>query len=203
MWWVLDVARENLLAAAVLFDALDMFVGLLGTALPYHVDFPDAQSKREWTQGVGSYDVEFVVPDGWDFVFDGTSYPAGFRGVAGVDRCHLSQRTDHNVYGEGRLKVLGGPRDEAALGFDIPCFYFSGVRVVEDKVVVDKATYSPGRGAILPYEFVGRAYRRPIPLEHPIDFIPRPTDEQVVEMARAAMARMQDRSGPRDPETSR
>lgn len=187
-WWALRVAEENLLAGAVLFDALDMFVEMLGSVLPDRMmEFPGPKDKKDWTERVGSYDVEFMVPEGWEFVFDGVVHPAGFRGVAGVARCHLSQQPNHYIEGEGRLVALGGRCIEAAIGFELPCYYFPDARIVEDKVIVPD---NDGRCASIPYDFVVRAFRRPSRLDSTLAFIPRPTDEQVVEMAQRALAKM-------------
>jgi hypothetical protein len=162
MWWVLNVAEENLLAGVVLLDALEMFVDLLAPVLPDRLRFPDTQDKTDWTQRVGPFDVEFVVPEGWEFVFAGAVHPAGFRGVACVDRCHLSERAGHYDEGRGRIAVPTDRSVGSSGGFDLPCAYYPGVRVVGDEVVEDDPAHSSRRDASLPYEFVVRAFQRPI-----------------------------------------
>ena len=193
--WALDVADQNLLAGLVLLDALECFDSLRRLVHPGPgAAFPSSKEKTHWTQRIGGYDIEFVVPEGWTFILDGVVHPAGFRGVVGVRRCHLTQDSYRTEHGLGSLAGLADRQVESVIGFDIPCVYHPGVQIVEDRIHIDKASSDCGVEVSIPYDFVVRAFRRPGRFDKPLEFIPRPTDEEVVDLAKQSVKRMQERS---------
>jgi hypothetical protein len=195
MSWVLDVAAQNVLAGVVLIDALDWYGDLLRFAIPTHSSrFPERENKKEWTEGVGEYLVEFEVPTGWEFEFRDVVHTAGHRGVASVTRCHLSDNWYHSNYGFGRLVGGNGLEVEGAIGFTIPCEYVSALRVEGETLHVDRADPDPshGYGINLPYAFVLRAFRRPWNREKKLAFVMRPTDAELIALARRSVTRVQE-----------
>lgn len=195
MRWALDVADQNLLAGLVLLDALECFDSLRRLVLPGPgVPFPSSREKTQWTQNIGEFDVEFVAPEGWTFILDHVVHPAGFRGVAGVRRCHLTQDSYRTEHGLGSLAGLADRQVESVIGFDIPCVYHPGVQIVDDRIHIDKASSGCGSEVSIPYDFVVRAFRRPSRFDEPLKFTPRPTDEEVVDLAEQSVKRMQERS---------
>jgi hypothetical protein len=192
--WVLEVAQQNLLAGVVLIDALDWFGDILSFVAPSRKSrFPEREDKKEWTQRVGEYFLEFEVPEGWEFNFHGDVHAVGHRGVALVRRCHLSESWYHADSGGGRLVVAEALGVERAIGFDIPCEYVPALRVDQETLQVGRADGGYGYAISLPYAFVIRAFRRPWNREEKLAFVPRPADQEVVDLAQGSIARIQER----------
>lgn len=186
--WVSAVLEENVLAGVVLTDALDFTFGLLRTGRVR--EFPESAHKSKLTTAAGEYWIEFTVPPGWEFVLGPDVHPAGFTGLAMVQRCHLSQNFYQGNAGRGRL--LGAPGAKDDVGFDIPCGYFSGYRIEGDRLVIPSAPLGrlqSGVGVQVPYAFVRRAFSTTYTNE-PLVFVPRPTHEEVENLARSAAARL-------------
>jgi hypothetical protein len=194
MPWVLDVAEQNLLAAMVLLDALNWYVEILDFIVPSRMHrFPESREKKEWTERVGDYFVEFEVQKGWEFESCEKVHTVGHRGVACVSRCHLSDNWYQSSRGSGRLVGLSGCGVELAVGFDIPCEYFPALRVEAETLQVNPADEAYGYGISLPYAFVTRAFRRPWDAREKLAFIIRPTDDEVITLAQESVNRIQGR----------
>jgi hypothetical protein len=193
MPWILDVAKENLLAGMVLMDALAWYVEVLDFVVPSRMHrFPESREKREWTEGVGDYFVEFEVPEGWEFEFRHEVYVAGHRGVACVKRCHLSDNWYHSNCGYGRLVGSKSHGIERAIGFDIPCEYAPALHVDAETLQDDRTDDDYYYGVSLPHAFITRAFHRPWDRMQKLTFVVPPSNEEIIAIARDSVSRIQE-----------
>jgi hypothetical protein len=185
---VLEVLEENLLAGVVLTDALEYVTRLVWIMNDGQGEiFPDTQAKRRLTEAAREYAIDFEVPQGWEFVVGPRTHPAGFSGIAVVRRCHLSQNIYQGEHGYGRLLGASKQGLEDAAGFDIPCDYFPELRVEGANLLHGQMRNSFGVGQFVPFAFVRRAFRLPWGEGKSVTFIPRPADDELVSIARAAV----------------
>jgi hypothetical protein len=196
--WLVEVLQSNVLAGAVLTEALHWSCELLRHLYPtLNVGFADPITRRRLTEATAPYDVEFVVPAGWEFVLRDTSHGAGFGGIALVRRCHLSRSWGQGAAGHGRLVGQQGKGLEQAAGFNLVCGYLPGMQVEGEQLSRPQGPDEEGVPVRLPYAFVRRAFGQPQAEGEPLTFIPRPSDEEVYELAVAARDRLARRRRPR------
>ena len=187
--WILKVLEENVLAGMVLIDAVDYVMELLGRLIEDRelCDCFGPQSKRHFTEMIGNTWVEFQVPVGWELILSHETRLAGYRGVAVIERCHLSQNTLHVNHAVGRM--VGVSRDEHPdIGyFDIECGFFPGYRVEGNEIVRPANATGYGLGICLPYTFITREIQEELPS---LQLRPRPTDQEVYDIAKMAVDRL-------------
>ena len=194
--WIQKVLEENVLAGMVLIDALDYVMELLGRLMSDRelCDYFGPQTKKRFTEMIGNTWVEFQVPAGWELQFSHETRLAGYRGVAIIERCHLSQNTQHVNHATGRM--VGVPRDERPdIGyFDIECGFFPGYRVEGNEIVRPANARGYGLGICLPYTFIAREIRGE---ESSLQLRPRPTDQEVYDLAKWAVDRLSEKASER------
>ena len=195
--WIYKVLEENVLAGMVLIDALDYVMGLLGR-LTEDKELRDCfgpQTKRRFTEMIGNTWVEFQVPVGWELQFSRETRLAGYRGVAVIERCHLSQNTQHVNHAVGRM--LGVSRDDRpdAGYFDIECGFFPGYRVEGNEIVRPANATGYGLGICLPFTFITREIRGEEPS---LQLRLRPTDQEVYDIAKLTVDRLTDEASERN-----
>ena len=187
--WIYRVLEENVLAGMVLIDALDYVMELLGRLIGDRelCDCFGPQSKKHFTEMIGNTWVEFQVPVGWELQFSRETRLAGYRGVAVIERCHLSQNTQHVNHAVGRM--VGASRDDRPdVGyFDIECGFFPGYRVEGNEIIRPANATGYGLGICLPYTFITREIQGEEPS---LQLRPRPTDQEVLDIAKRAVDRL-------------
>jgi hypothetical protein len=190
--WVLAVLRQNKLAAMLLLDALDYLTSLLDSIVdrPGRYEFPTAEQKKWFTRVMRGVLVEFEVPPGWELRFARDKRLPGFRGVAAISRCHLSQDFTHR--NDAISQLAGMPWDyETDVGyFDIRCHFDPSEAIVDGHL--RRAEHGAGSemDIAIPYIFILHEIDC---LNDGVRLIKRPTDVEVVQIARAAMERMWER----------
>lgn len=200
--WAITVLEENLLAGVVLIDALDWFCRAVEAVMnDSGLRFPSPQDKKQLTEAAGHYLIDFEVPVGWEFVLGDASHGAGFRGIAFVERCHLSENWYQGEHGYGQLIGLTGLHVEDAIGFDIPCQYHPELRVEGEALQTTGAERLYGIGLRIPYAFMRRAFRRPWAATDQLTFTSRPTNEEVYQCAKGAADRLRERALQEPPYT--
>jgi|GEM_PF-5464831 len=187
--WIHKVLEENVLAGMVLIDALDYVMELLGRLVKDKElrDCFGPQSKRHFTEMIGNTWVEFQVPVGWELVLSHETRLAGYRGVAVIERCHLSQNTQHVNHAIGRM--VGVPHDEHHdMGyFDIQCGFFPGYRVEGNEIFRPTNATGYGLGICLPYTFITQEILTESPS---LQLRQRPTDQEVYDIVKMAVERL-------------
>jgi hypothetical protein len=152
--WIERVRERDLLSSILLTDVLNRlmdFVNALGET--HRSYFPTPRCKREITTGQGHYFVEFEVPEGAVLRFRHETLNPGFRGIALVERCHLSDKFNWQPDGEGI--VPGFEHCGMILGFNIPCDYLKNARFDGDKLVeIEEGMRIPRIGCHLPFGFI-------------------------------------------------
>jgi len=138
---------------------------------------------------IGNTWVEFQVPTGWELCLSRETRLAGYRGVAVIERCHLSQNTLHVNHAVGRM--VGASRDERPdVGyFDIECGFFPGYRVEGNEIIRPANATGYGFGICLPYTFIAREIQGEEPS---LQLRLRPTDQEVLDIAKRAVDRLSD-----------
>jgi hypothetical protein len=189
--WIYKVLEENVLAGMVLIDALDYVMELLGRLMGDRelCDCFGPQTKKRFTEMIGNTWVEFQVPTGWELQFSGETRLEGYRGVAVIERCHLSHNTQHVNHAVGRM--VGASRDERPdVGyFDIECRFFLGYRVEGNEIIRPANATGYGLGICLPFTFITREIRGEEPS---LQLRTRPMDQEVIDIAKMAVDRLVD-----------
>jgi hypothetical protein len=154
--WIGRVRARNLLASILLTDVLDRltdYACALGSDRRHA--FPSPQRKKQLTVEQGQYFIEFEVPPGAAFRYhyeERAEYGPGFRGVALIERCHLSSNVYQTCNGEGVIPGFGPCR--TLLGFDIPCDFVRHARFDGDAVVPEGGGKPFRIGCRVPFGFV-------------------------------------------------
>lgn len=154
--WIRRVRERDHLASILLTDVLAM---LARCAAAIGEDrrqvFPTPECKRELTMNLGRYLVEFEVPTGAAFKYwydEMTEFGPGFRGVAFVERCHLSSSWHPECYGCGIIPGFG--RCPGLLGFNVPCMLYLHARIEGTRPVCEPGK-EPLRVAVeVPFHFI-------------------------------------------------
>lgn len=189
--WVLTVLEENRLAAMLLLDVLDYLSRLLDrfSGKRGRNEFPLAEDKKRFTEALNGPLVEFQVPMGWELCFAETVRLPGFRGVASIPRCHLSQCSAHVNFATGRLVGCPAYHSTHEGYFAIRCEYLPDLAVADGRLCFpDRSSYRQ-MGITIPYTFILHEIaisRRP----DEIRIITRPTDEEVLQIAERAIDRL-------------
>lgn len=186
--WIVAVLQENVPAGMVLIDAVDYVLDVFSRFTKRdEYDGFDSQTKRRFTEMIGNTWVEFQVPIGWELQLSRETRLAGYRGVAVIERCHLSQNTLHVNHAIGRM--VGASRDERPdMGyFDIECEFFPGYRVEGNEIIRPANATGYGLGICLPYTFITREIQGEEPS---LQLRPRPTDQEVLDIAKRAVGRL-------------
>jgi hypothetical protein len=196
--WVLTVLAENTLAAMLLLDALDYLTSLLDSIVGKvgRYEFPTTEQKKRFTKAMRGALVEFEVPPGWELRFAQEKRLPGFRGVAAISRCHLSQDFVHR--NDAISQLAGVPWDyETDVGyFDIRCEFFPDWAVVDDQLQTGEPRHRRELGITIPYTFILHEIDETL---DGVRLIKRPTDAEVLGIARQAIDRLVEKaSGPGD-----
>ncbi len=203
--WVSMVRAENALAGILLLDALDYLTSLLdhivGQAGKY--EFPMTEHKKRFTKVMGGVLIEFEVPPGWELRFAEEKRLPGFRGIAVIRRCHLSDDFTHK--NDAISHLAGVPWDyETDVGyFDVPC-HLDPNRAIVDGRLRKRKRARPVMDITIPYTFILHEIDRPT-LDD-IRLIKRPTDQEVLDIAKRTIDRSVERMsrpddiGPTAPE---
>jgi hypothetical protein len=141
--WIDRIRDKNLLAAVLATAALDRlsnYADILGAHRRY--DFPESRDKAELTSGARQYWIEFEVPEWGRYELRDEVLEPGHRGVALVERCHLSSSFYHTSCGQASVRGHGECRP--LLGFDVPCRVTNLCRFEGDSMITDH--YDMGGG---------------------------------------------------------
>ena len=185
-------AQRTALAGILLLDALDYLTSLLdhivGQAGRY--EFPMTEHKKRFTKAMGGVLVEFEVPPGWELRFAEKKRLPGFRGIALIRRCHLSDDFTHK--NDAISHLAGVPWDyETDVGyFDVPC-HLDPNRAIVDGRLRKRKRARPVMDITIPYTFILHEIDRPT-LDD-IRLIKCPTDQEVLDIAKRAIDRLVER----------
>jgi hypothetical protein len=189
MKWVSMVLAENTLAAMLLLDALNYLTCLLDCIVGKDdkYEFPDADYKRQFTKAMGGTLIEFEVPRGWELQFAEEQRLPGFRGIALIRRCHLSDDFTHKNDAIGQL--VGVPWDyETDVGyFDVSCHLDPNLAIVDGRLH-KRELEGPVLDITVPYTFILHEIDRPG--RDDIRLTKRPTDQEVLDIAKRAIDRL-------------
>ena len=156
--WIDRVRRRHLLASILFTDILHV-MSVVAQAIGDRDrgdTFPSTTMKRELSMRQGHYFIEFQVPPGAAFRYQNEvneDFLPGFRGVAKVERCHLSSSWNE-PHGHGCGIVPGLGRCEALLGFDLPCVLFRHASLESGQVRCEPGKEPIQAAVHVPFRFI-------------------------------------------------
>ena len=146
MRWLDRIRERNFLASVMATDALERLSRYVLSRWERRAyDFLGPRDKADLTRNQGEYWIEFEVPEGTSYELRNKTFEPGHRGVALVERCHLSSNFYHASWGKATIRGFG--ECHSLLGFDVPCRVTNLCSFEGDQMVTGR--YNVGGGIVV------------------------------------------------------